>query len=60
MKLLISLNTLELETYLKFTNSFIIGLKDYCVNYYEASIEDIKKVIDKLLTTAADSVIIKP
>ena len=47
MKLLISLNTLELETYLKFTNSFIIGLKDYCVNYYEASIEDIKKVIDK-------------
>ena len=46
MKLLISLNTLDLETYLKFTNSFIIGLKDYCVNYYEASIEDIKKVID--------------
>ncbi len=47
MKLLISLNTLELETYLKFTNSFIIGLRDYCVNYYEASIEDIKKITHK-------------
>lgn len=47
MKLLISLNTLELETYLKFTNSFIIGLKGYCVNYYEVSVEDIKKIIDK-------------
>lgn len=47
MKLLISLNTLELETYLKFTNSFIIGLKDYCVNYYEASISDIEKVLNK-------------
>lgn len=50
MKLLISLNTLELETYLKFTNSFIIGLKDYCVNYYEASISDIEKVLNKYPT----------
>ena len=47
MKLLISLNTLELGTYLKFTNSFIIGLKDYCVNYYEADIEDIKEITNK-------------
>ena len=47
MKLLVSLKTLELESYLKFTNSFLIGLKDYCVNYHEASTNEIKNLLEK-------------
>lgn len=47
LKLLVSLNNLELEKYLKFTNSFIIGLKNYSINYYEASFDEIEKVLKK-------------
>ena len=47
MKLLVSLKTLELESYLKFTNFFLIGLKDYCVNYHEASTNEIKNLLEK-------------
>ena len=47
MKLLVSLNKKELGDYLKFTNSFIIGLKGYAINYYEVSIEEIEKIISK-------------
>lgn len=47
LKLLVSLNTLELETYLKFTNSFIIGLENYSINYYNASIEEIEQMLKK-------------
>lgn len=47
LKLLISLNNLELEKYLKFTNSFIIGLRNYSVNYYEASLDEIEKILNK-------------
>ena len=47
MKLLVSLNKKELENYLKFTNSFIIGLKDYSVNYYDLSLEEIKQLLSK-------------
>ena len=47
MKLLVSLKTLELESYLKFTNSFLIGLKDYCVNYHEVSTNEIKNLLEK-------------
>ena len=47
MKLLISVNDKELSKYLNFTDSFIIGLKDYSVNYYELSIEEIEKLLKK-------------
>ena len=47
LKLLISLNNLELEKYLKFTNSFIIGLRNYSVNYCEATLDEIEKVLNK-------------
>ena len=33
MKLLVSLNRKEVDDYLDYTNSFIIGLKDYSINY---------------------------
>ena len=45
MKLIVNLKNKELSKYLEFTNSFLIGLKDYCVNYYEASISDIKSLL---------------
>lgn len=47
LKLLIKLNSLELEKYLEYTNSFIIGLENYSVNYYEASVDEIKKILEK-------------
>ena len=47
MKLLISTNTLELDTYLKFTNSFLIGLENYSINYYEANLKEIKELLNK-------------
>ena len=46
MKLLVNLKDKELSKYLKFTNSFIIGLKNYSVNYYEATIEEINKILE--------------
>ena len=39
MKLLVSLNNKTLDDYLNYTNSFIIGLKDFSVNYLEFSVE---------------------
>ncbi len=47
MELLVSLNKKELDDYLQFTNSFIIGLENYAVNYYEASLDDIEKMLAK-------------
>lgn len=47
MRLLVSVNTKELSKYLKFTNSFIIGLKDYSINYFEITIDEIKELLDK-------------
>lgn len=47
MKLLVNLTTKELDKYLEFTNSFIIGLKDYSVNYYELDCLEIEKLLDK-------------
>lgn len=47
MKLLISLNKKELSEFLEFTNSFIIGLKDYSVNYFEFSLDEIKELLNK-------------
>ena len=46
LKLLIKLNNKELSKYLNFTNSFLYGLKDYSVSYYELSIEDIKELLN--------------
>lgn len=47
MKLIVSLNKKELSKFLEFTNSFIIGLKDYCVNYLELDIDEIEKLLIK-------------
>lgn len=47
MKLLVSLNSKEVDDYLDYTNSFIIGLKDYSINYLEFTLEEIKNLIEK-------------
>ena len=46
MKLLVSVNKKELADYLKYTNSFLIGLKNYAINYYEATLSDIKEMLN--------------
>ena len=46
MKLLVSVNKKELPDYLKYTNSFLIGLKNYAINYYEATLSDIKEILN--------------
>ena len=46
MKLLVSVNKKELADYLKYTNSFLIGLKNYAINYYEATLSDIKEILN--------------
>ena len=45
MKLLVSLNSKNLEDYLDYTNSFIIGLKNFSINYLELSIDEIKDLL---------------
>jgi len=47
LKLLISLKDKELSKYLDFTNSFIVGLKDYSVNYYELSVDEINNLLNE-------------
>lgn len=44
MKLLVGLNKKDLSDYLNYTNSFIIGLKDFSINYLEFSLSEIKKL----------------
>lgn len=44
MKLLVGLNTRNILDYLNYTNSFIIGLKDFSINYQEYSIDEIKEL----------------
>lgn len=46
MKLLIKLSDKELSKYQPFTNSFLIGLKDYSVGYFELDIEEIKELLN--------------
>ena len=45
MKLLVSLNSKEVNDYLDYTNSFIIGLKDYSINYLEFTYEEIENLL---------------
>lgn len=47
MKLLVSINDKELSKYMNFTDSFIIGLKDFSINYYELNIEEIKELLNE-------------
>jgi len=47
MKLLVSLNNKTLDDYLKYTNSFIIGLKGFSINYLEFSVNEIKELLNK-------------
>ena len=47
LKLLVSVNKKELSEYLEFTDSFIIGLKDFSVNYFEVSLEEIEELLRK-------------
>ena len=44
MKILVGLNNKDILDYLNYTNSFIIGLKDFSINYQEYEIEEIKKL----------------
>ena len=44
MQVLVGLNTRNILDYLDYTNSFIIGLKDFSINYQEYSKEEIKKL----------------
>ena len=44
MKLLVGLNKKDVSDYLNYTNSFIIGMKDFSINYLEYSYEEIKKL----------------
>lgn len=44
MKILVGLNNKNILDYLNYTNSFIIGLKDFSINYQEYTIEEIKKL----------------
>lgn len=45
MKLLVSLNKKDFHDYLNYTNSFIIGVKDFSINYLEFSVLEIKKIL---------------
>lgn len=47
MELIVSLNKKDVSPFLEFTNSFIVGLKDYSVNYFELSIEEITELLNK-------------
>lgn len=44
MKILVGLNKKDILDYLNYTNSFIIGLKDFSINYQEYTIDEIKKI----------------
>ena len=44
MKILVGLNRKSILDYLNYTNSFIIGLKDFSINYQEYSVDEIKKL----------------
>ena len=46
MQVLVGLNNKRMEDYLNYTNSFIIGLKEYSINYLEYSILEIKKLLN--------------
>ena len=45
MKLLVGLNKKGILDYLNYTNSFIIGLKDFSINYQEYSVDEIKDLL---------------
>ncbi len=47
LELIINVNKKELDEFLKFTNSFIIGLENYSINYFELSCQEIKEILDK-------------
>ena len=44
MRVLVGLNSKNILDYLNYTNSFIIGLKDFSINYQEYEIEEIIKL----------------
>ena len=46
MKILVGLNNKNISDYLDYTNSFIIGLKDFSINYQEYSVEEIEKILN--------------
>ena len=47
MNIIVKGNDKELSKYLEFTNSFLYGLKNYSVDYYELSIDEIKSILNK-------------
>ena len=47
MRLLVGLNTRRISDYLNYTNSFIIGLKDFSINYQEFSLKEIQELKEK-------------
>ncbi len=47
LNLIVKPSDKELSEFLKFTNSFIIGLKNYSVSYLELDIDEIKELLNK-------------
>ena len=47
MQVLVGLNNKDFSDYLNYTNSFIIGLKDFSINYLLCSIDEIKEIKKK-------------
>lgn len=46
MRILVGLNKKSIPDYLDYTNSFIIGLRDFSINYMEYTLDEIKKMRD--------------
>lgn len=44
MKILVGLNNKKIDDYLDYTNSFIIGVKDFSISYIDYTIEEIEKL----------------
>lgn len=44
MKLLVGLNNKNINDYLNYTNSFIIGIKDFSISFMEYSLDEVKKL----------------
>ena len=50
MKVLVGLNSKNIDEYLNYTNSFIIGIKDFSISYLDFSLDELKELRDKLIS----------
>ena len=47
MKVLVGLNSKNIDDYLNYTNSFIIGIKDFSISYLDFSLDEVKELREK-------------